>query len=130
MVCVGGAIVIGAIIIGYLALMIVKGILAVALGGLFAWLGAAAGLPVLGELVLFIVGFVIALMLMDKLLAVITGIAGGSMVGVGVMGLIPGGTGAAAGLVAAGVVALAGIYYQFSKHKGDMSRPDKDTAKK
>ena len=128
--CLGGAVVIGAIIGGYLALTIVKGILAIAVGGIFAWLGAAAGLPVLGLLVLFIAGFVIALVLMDKLLAVITGITGGAMFGVGIMSFMSGTTGSAIGLVAAVVVAFAGIYYQFKKHNGDMSRPDKDAAAK
>jgi hypothetical protein len=62
---------------------------------------------------------------MNKLLAVITGVLGGAMAGLGVAMLAGGTTGAVAGIILAVVVALSGIYYQAHTHKGDMSKPEK-----
>jgi hypothetical protein len=128
-VCILAGVAIAAIIGGFLALTIVKGILAIAVGGIFAWIAAAVTPDMIVVLVAFLVGFVLALILMDRLLGLITGVAGGAMAGFAVTGFVAGGTGQIAGLAVGAVVALAGIYYQNWKHKGDLSRPDKDEKK-
>jgi hypothetical protein len=122
-------VVIAAIIGGYLALTIVKGILALAVGGIFAWIAAAFTPNMIVVVVAFLVGFVLALVLMDRLLGVITGVAGGAMAGFSMTGFIAGDPGLIAALAVGIVVALLGIYYQNWKHDGDLSRPDKDDAK-
>jgi hypothetical protein len=129
MICLLAGVVIAAIIGGYLALTIVKGILALAVGGIFAWIAAAVTPNMIVVLIAFIVGFVLALVLMDRLLGAITGVAGGAMAGFAITGFVAGSTGQMAGLVVGIIVALAGIYYQNWKHKGDLSRPDKDEKK-
>jgi hypothetical protein len=124
--CILGGVVIAGIIGGFLALTIVKGILAIAVGGIFAWIAAAVSPNLLVVLVAFLIGFVLALVFMDRLLGVITGISGGAMAGFAVTGFLEGAAGQFGGLAVGAIVALAGIYYQNWKHKGDLSRPDKD----
>jgi hypothetical protein len=122
------AVVIGAIVGGMLSLAIATGIIALAVGGVFAW---AAGLfmpdNTMVAIIAFIIGFVIALIFMNKLLALITGVLGGAMAGLGVVMLLPGATGGIAGLIVGVIIALTGIYYQARTHKGDMSKPKKQS---
>jgi len=127
--CLLAGVVIAAIIGGFLALNIVKGILAIAVGGIFAWIASSISPDVFVALVAFLAGFVLALILIDRLLGLITGVAGGAMAGFAVTGFSAGSAGQFAGLAVGAVVALAGIYYQNWKHKGDLSRPDKDEKK-
>jgi hypothetical protein len=128
-ICLLAGVVIAAIIGGFLALTIVKGILAMAVGGIFAWIAAAVTPNMIVVLVAFLIGFVLALVLMDRLLGLITGVSGGAMAGFAVTGFLAGSTGLFAGLAVGAVVALAGIYYQNWKHDGDLSRPDRDEKK-
>jgi len=124
-ICMLAAVVIGAIVGGLLSLAIAEGIIALAVGGVFAW---AAGLIVpdntVVAIIAFIIGFVIALIFMNKLLAAITGVLGGAMVGLGVVMLMPDATGGIAGLIVGVIIALTGIYYQAHTHNGDLSKPD------
>ncbi len=128
-VCLVAGVVIAGIIGGYLALNIVKGVLAISIGGIFAWIAASITPDLVVALVAFLVGFVLALLLIDRLLGAITGVVGGAMAGFAVSGFIPDAAGQYAGLAVGIVVALAGIYYQNWKHKGDLSRPDRDGKK-
>lgn len=123
--CLLGGVVIGAIIGGFLALSIVKGLLAMAVGGIFAWIAASITPDTFVTLAAFLAGFIIALVLMDRLLGVITGVAGGAMTGFAITGFVGAPSGQFAGLAVGAVVALAGIYYQNWANKGDMGRPDK-----
>jgi hypothetical protein len=76
-------------------------------------------------MIAFLAGLVLALIFMNKLLAVITGIMGGAMAGLGAAMLLGGVAGAVAALLVAILVALTGIIYQAHTHKGDMSKPEK-----
>jgi len=124
--CIVGGAGIAAIIGGFMALRIVKWILALAVGGIFAAVAYFVSADALITVVAFLAGLVLALLLMDRLLGVITGITGGAMAGYAITVFVAGDTGLYAGLAVGIVVALAGIYYQNWKHKGDLSRPDKD----
>lgn len=127
--CLLGGAAIAGIIGGFLALNIVKGIIAISVGGLFAWFATAFTPDLVVALVAFLAGFVLALVLMDRLLGVVTGVAGGAMAGFAMTGFVDAPAGQYAGLAVGAVVALAGIYYQNWKNKGDLSRPDKDEKK-
>jgi len=127
--CLLAGVVIAGIIGGFLALTIVKGVLAIAVGGIFAWIASSVTPDVFVALIAFIAGFVLALVLMDRLLGLITGVSGGAMAGFAMTGFLGGSAGQFAGLAVGAVVALAGIYYQNWKNKGDLSRPDKDEKK-
>jgi hypothetical protein len=124
-ICMLAAVVVGAIVGGSLSLAIATGIIALGVGGVFAW-AASLFLPgdVIVAMVAFLIGLVLALIFMNKLLAAITGVLGGAMAGLGVVMLLPGATGGIAGLIVGVMIALTGIYYQAHTHKGDLSKPD------
>jgi hypothetical protein len=122
------AAIVGGIIGGFLALRIVKGILAASVGAIFASIAyaLAPGSPLVA-LIAFLAGFFIALLIMDKLMALLTAMAGGAMVGYGAYMLT--GNNIAVLIAVTLVVALFGLYYQFKKHGGDMSRPEESKQK-
>lgn len=124
--CIVGAAGMAAIIGGFMALRIVKWMLALAVGGIFAAIAYFVTPDALITVVAFLAGLVLALVLMDRLLGVLTGIAGGAMAGYSMTVFIAGDSGWIAALAVGVVVALAGIYYQNWKNKGDLSRPTDD----
>ena len=125
--CLVAAVAVGAIVGGAMALRIAIVIVALAVAGTFAWIaGTFVPTNLMVMLVAFLVGFVGALMLMDRLLGVITAVVGGALTGFGLYLAIGGTGGGLAGLVLGVLVALTGIYYQNHKHKGNLSRPKEE----
>jgi len=124
--CLIAAVVLGAIICGYFALTLVKGLLAIAVGGIFASIASGLSPNLVVALIAFLVGFVLALVFMDRLLGAITGVVGGAMAGFAVAWMFPTTEGPYAALAVGFIVCLAGIYYQNWRYGGDLSRPEGD----
>jgi len=124
--CSLSAIVLGALIGGALALALVRAFLALAVGAILAGLVATLTTDQLATLVAFLIGFALAWVFMDSLMAGITAVAGGALVGIGVWPWATGAggelAGAAAAVAAALLVSAGGIYYQLRSH-GSLSRP-------
>jgi len=121
------AAIVAGIIGGFLALRIVKGILAASIGIIFGSIALAltANNPWAG-LIGFLAGFFIALMIMDKLMALLTAILGGAMVGFGAYIVYPN---MVLLIAVTFMLTIFGLYYQFKKHGGDMSRPEESKGK-